>query len=200
MQILAEIRKEHGSSASRRLRRAGRVPAIVYGAGEEPIYVHLDHNQMIHSVKKESFRSAILSLTVDAKEIPVVLQDVQKHTYKQWILHMDFQRIDPNAKLTKRVPIHFVGEENSPAVKLSGSIINHVMATIEISCLPKDLPEFISVDLSGITVGHSIHANDIKYPNGVVPVLHGQNPVLAAAIKPSDESSTDATAAATPAA
>ncbi len=203
MQITAEVRSEQGSSASRRLRRAGRVPAIVYGSGAEVLFIQLDHNQMIHALKKESFRSSILSLKVGNTDLSVVLKDVQKHPYKQWVLHMDFQRIDPNVKLTKRVPIHFVGEEGSPAIKLSGAVINHVMATVEVSCLPKDLPEFITVDLSNITVGHSIHANDIQYPSGVTPVLHGQNPVVATAIKPSgtdEPSASETTATATPAA
>jgi large subunit ribosomal protein L25 len=195
MEFVVELKNEQGSSASRRLRRAGRVPAIVYGANTEPVFIHLDHNEIFHSYRKEAFKSSVLTLKVGNKSLPVVLQAIQKHPYKPLVMHLDFHLIDENAKLTKKVPIVFEGEEISPAIKLSSAIINHVMHEIEISCLPKDLPAHITVDLSSLAVGHSLHAADIKYPAGVTPVLHGKNPVLATAIIPAAEAAQEAATA-----
>lgn len=182
--VVASRRSVEGSSASRRLRRANKVPGIVYGGTTAPVSIEMDHNPILLALRIEAFHSHILDLELDGKSEQVILRDFQMHPYKQQVLHIDFQRVDANQKLHTRVPLHFVGAEVSPAVKKDAAIINHVMNEVEISCLPKDLPEFIEVDLSAMTVGHSIHASDLKLPAGVSLVLHGQdNPVVATAQK-----------------
>ncbi|SDV48217.1 50S ribosomal protein L25/general stress protein Ctc [Chitinasiproducens palmae] len=185
MQVIAFARSEQGTGASRRLRRAGRTPGIIYGSGE-PELIELDHNALYHALKKEAFHASILDLEIaDAKQ-QVLLRDVQYHPFKQLILHVDFQRVDQNRALTTKVPLHFMNQESNPAVKLGGAIISHVATELEISCLPSALPEFIEVDLSKIESGHSVHAKDVTLPAGVtlVPHVEAENPVLASAAIP----------------
>jgi large subunit ribosomal protein L25 len=170
MKVIAFARTEQGSGASRRLRTAGFTPGIVYGGTSAPVNIKLDHNALYHALKKETFHSSILDLEIDGKAEKVLLRDFQVHAYKQLVMHADFQRVDAKQKIHVKVPLHFVNAEISPAVKLSGGIISHVTAELEVSCLPKDLPEFIEVDLSKLEVGHSIHLSDLKLPNGVVPI------------------------------
>ncbi len=197
--VVASRRSVEGSSASRRLRRANKVPGIVYGGTTAPVSIEMDHNPILLALRIEAFHSHILDLELDGKSEQVILRDFQMHPYKQQVLHIDFQRVDANQKLHTRVPLHFVGAEVSPAVKKDAAVVNHVMNEVEVSCLPKDLPEFIEVDLSGLTVGHSIHARDLKLPAGVSLVLHGQdNPVVVTAQKVGGGD--EAAAAATPAA
>ena len=184
MQFNANLRSVQGSSASRRLRHAGRVPAIVYGGKEQPINVELDHNEIFHALRKELFHSSILDMNLDGTNHQVLLRSVQWHPYKQIVMHVDFQRVDADKALHTKVPLHFVNAEVSPAVKLSAAIISHVFTELEIACLPVDLPHFIEVDLSTLVAGASIHLVDVTLPNGVTFLPHGGdiNPVLATAL------------------
>jgi len=183
MKFVAFERAKQGTGASRRLRNTGRTPGIVYGGTVEPQLVELDHNALWHALKKEAFHSSILEMEVNGKSNKVLLRDVQMHPFKPLVLHIDFQRVDANTKLHMKVPFHFSGDENSPAVKNDGCIANHVLTEIEVLCLPADLPEFIAVDLSGLKKGASLHLSDIKLPKGVTAVTHGKaNPVVVSVV------------------
>ncbi len=183
--VVAQVRKVPGSSHSKKLRKHGKVPAVVYGAGKEVVNIELEHNSIMLALDVESFHSSILNLKLEGKKEKVLLRDFQVHPYKQKITHVDFQRIDEKKKLHTKVPLHYVGEENSPAVKLNGGLMSHVMTEVEISCLPKDLPNFIEVDLSALDIGNSIHVREIILPKGVELLMHGQDdPVIATAVKP----------------
>jgi large subunit ribosomal protein L25 len=174
MKVVAFERTTQGTSASRRLRHTGKVPGIIYGAGVAPRNIELDHNALFHAMKKEQFHSSVLDMEVGTDKFQALLRDVQLHAYKPQVLHVDFQRVDPNVKLFMKMPLHFAGGENSPAVKLDKSIINTVVTSIEITCLPKDLPEFIAVDLSSLAKGQSITSANLQLPAGVSIVLHGK--------------------------
>jgi large subunit ribosomal protein L25 len=188
MKFVAFERTKQGTGASRRLRNTGRTPAIVYGAAAEPQRIELDHNSLWHALKKEAFHSSILDMEFNGETTKVLLRNVQYHPFKQLVLHLDFQRVDANTRLSMKVPLHFSGEENSPAVKLDACVINHVVTEIEVACLPADLPEFIAVDLSGLTKGVSLHVNDITLPKGTKVVTHGKpNPVLVSVVAPVEE-------------
>ncbi|MDB5991526.1 MAG: ribosomal protein [Herbaspirillum sp.] len=203
MKVIAFVRKEQGTGASRRLRNAGQTPGIIYGGTSAPVSISLDHNALYHALKKETFHSSILDLEIDGKVEQVLLRDFQVHAYKQLVLHADFQRVDASQKIHVKVPLHFINAEISPAVKLASGIISHVMADLDITCLPKDLPEFVEVDLGALEVGNSIHLADIKLPNGVTAVIHGgeDNPTIATASIPAGKVEAEATAeAAAPAA
>lgn len=183
MKVIAFPRNEQGSGASRRLRRSGQTPAIIYGGEAAPQAITLDHNALFHALKKEAFHSSILDLEIEGKVQKVLLRDFQMHAYKQLVLHADFQRVDEKQAIHTKVPLHFINAEISPAVKLGGGIINHVINELEVSCLPADLPEFIEVDLSNVEAGATVHLSDIKLPKGVTPILHGQdNPTIATAV------------------
>ena len=186
MQFNATKRTLQGSSASRRLRHAGRVPAIVYGGTEQPLAIDVDHNDIYHALRKEEFHSSVLKMQVEGEKgtQDVLLRDVQWHAYKKQVMHIDFQRVDAKQALHTKVPLHFINEENSPAVKLGGGMINHVVTELEVSCLPADLPQFIEVDLGKIESGASLHLADITLPKGVTYVSHGgdANPVLVSAV------------------
>ncbi len=201
MKFVAFERAKQGTGASRRLRITGRTPGIVYGGKGEPHLIELDHNALWHALKKEAFHASILDMELSGTNAQVLLRDVQYHPYKQQVLHIDFQRVDANTKMNKKVPLHYSGEENSPAAKIDMCLISHVMTELEVSCLPKDLPEFIAVDLSQLTKGHSLHVNDITLPAGVVAVTRGKtNPVLVAVVATKAEEPTPQQAAATAAA
>lgn len=188
MKFVAFERSKQGTGASRRLRITGRTPGIVYGGTGEPLLVELDHNALWHALKKEAFHSSILDMELNGKESKVLLRDVQVHPYKQQVLHIDFQRVEANTKLSMKVPLHFSGEEVSPAVKADACLINHVITELEIACLPADLPEFIAVDLSGLTKGKSLHLNDLVLPKGTTAVTHGKpNPVIVSVVAPVEE-------------
>lgn len=184
MKFNATTRSVQGTSASRRLRREGRVPAIVYGGTAAPLNIELDHNEIFHALRKEQFHASILQMDIAGKEEAVLLRSVQWHSFKPQVLHVDFQRVDASQALTTKVPLHFINADVSPAVKLSGAIISHVITELEITCLPASLPPFIEVDLAGLLGGASIHLADIKLPKGVSYVTHGGevNPLLAAAV------------------
>ena len=183
MKFVAFERAKQGTGASRRLRITGRTPGIVYGGKGQPELIELDHNALWHALKKEAFHSSILDMEVNGTSTQVLLRDVQYHPFKQLVLHIDFQRVDANTKMHKKVPLHYSGEENSPAVKLDQCLVNHVITELDIACLPKDLPEFIAVDLSNLRKGTSLHLNDITLPKGVTAVTHGKaNPVLVSVV------------------
>jgi large subunit ribosomal protein L25 len=174
-----------GRGASRRLRRSGRAPGIVYGGSAKPQPIELDHNALVHALKNEAFHSTILTMKLGADSQQVLLRDVQMHPFRSEVLHVDFQRVDANRRIHMKVPLHFINGENAPAVKLSGAIISHVMTELDVACLPKDLPAFIEVDLSELALNQSIHVTDLKLPGGVSAVSHGgMNPVVATAIIP----------------
>ncbi|MES2070927.1 MAG: 50S ribosomal protein L25/general stress protein Ctc [Pseudomonadota bacterium] len=197
MKVIAFARKEQGTGASRRLRNAGQTPGIIYGGTEAPVSITLDHNALYHALKKEVFHSSILDLEVDGKVEKVLLRDFQVHAYKQLVLHADFQRVDPNKKIHVKVPLHFVNAEVSPAVKLNAAVISHVAVELDISCLPADLPEFVTVDLSKIVAGQSLHVSDVVLPAGVTVVAHGDsNPTIAIAVVPAGAAAAEAEAAA----
>ena len=187
MKFTAFERTLQGTGASRRLRNAAKVPGIVYGAGT-PQMIELDHNALFFALKKEAFHSSILDMELAGKESKVLLRDVQMHPWKQQVLHVDFQRVDASTKITKKVPLHFVKEAESVAVKTDKCTVSHVMTELQITCVALELPEFIEVDLSGLTKGHSVHVNDLKLPAGVKAVTHGKpNPVVASPVEPKVE-------------
>ncbi|WP_405023441.1 50S ribosomal protein L25/general stress protein Ctc [Limnohabitans sp.] len=197
MKFVAFERAKQGTGASRRLRITGRTPGIVYGGTAEPTLIEIDHNALWHALKKEAFHASVLQMEFAGKTTEVLLRDVQYHPFKQLVLHIDFQRIDGSTKMKKKVPVHYSGEENSPAVKVDQCLINHIATELEVSCMPKDLPEFIAVDLSGLTKGHSLHVNDITLPAGVTAVTPGKsNPVLVAVVATKAEAPTPQEAAA----
>ena len=184
-EVIAESREFSGSSASKKLRRSGKVPGIVYGSDERPVLIQLDHNQISLALDVESFHSSILELKIGNSNEKVLLRDYQMHPFKRQVNHIDFQRVDEKKRIHTNVPLHFIGEEDSPAVKMAGGLISHILNDVEISCLPKDLPSFIEIDLSDLEIGNSLHISQLSFPNGVEPVLHGQDdPVVVTAIKP----------------
>ncbi len=184
--IKAETRKVQGTGASRRLRRAEKVPGIVYGGGKDATVIELDHNDIFHKLRNEAFHASILDMDLDGKTEPVLLRDVQMHAWKQIVMHVDFQRVAADRKIHMRVPLHYVNADISPGVKTSGGIVSHPTNEIDISCLPKDLPEFIEVDLKDLAAGQSIHLSDLKFPSGVESVaLHRKdNQVVATIVIP----------------
>ena len=170
MNITASSRQQQGTSASRRLRREAKVPGILYGNNEPASMIALDHNELYYSLQKEKFHSSILTMSLDGAEQLVVLRAFQMHPYKNQVLHADFQRIDPNSNVTMRVPLHFFGGENSPAVKISKGFISHLVSFVEVTCLPKYLPEHIDVDESGMTALDTLRVADLKLPEHVTAV------------------------------
>ena len=177
-EINAQARTLQGSGASRRLRRAGKVPGIIYGGAATPQAIEIDHNELLLNLKKEAFHASILNIVLDGKKQQVLLRDTQRHAYKPLVLHIDFQRVDAKQELHIKVPLHFVNEETAPGVKLNGGLVNHVITELDVHCLPKDLPAFIEVDLSALDVGalkigENLHASQLKLPKGVKAVMHG---------------------------
>jgi large subunit ribosomal protein L25 len=170
--IPVQLRDDQGKGASRRLRRTGQVPAIVYGGGIEPRAIQIEHRVALASSQHEWFYSSILDLDLDGDVQKVLLRDMQRHPFKQQILHMDFQRVMESEKLRVRLPLHFLHEEKSPAGKTSGVVISHNLTEVEVLCLPKDLPEYIELDLSNLQVGEIIHLSQLPLPAGVeIPEL-----------------------------
>lgn len=193
IEFTAYPRKHEGRGASRRLRRSGKAPGIVYGAGE-PTPIELDHNALVHALRSETFHASILTMKLDGSAQRVLLRDVQMHPFRHEVLHVDFQRVDEGRKIHIKVPLHYVNETVSPAVKLGGAIISHIANELDVTCLPKDLPEFIEVDLSTIEPGRSVHVSEITLPAGVTAVTHGKDPVVATAIVPKVHAEAEETA------
>ena len=163
----AEPRDDVGKGASRRLRKSGKVPGIVYGAKKDALSILLNHDEVIHQLENEAFYSHILTINIGKDAEKVVLKDLQRHPHKPSIIHIDFQRIDEKQKLTMRVPLHFINEDQCVGVKTGGGVIGHIMTELEISCLPKDLPEYIDVDMKEIDVGDTVILSDLQMPEGV---------------------------------
>ena len=183
--IKAELRSLQGTGASRRLRRESKVPGVLYGAGKEAQSIEVDHKELWFKLKNEAFHASILDLEVGAEKSQVLLRDYQMHPFKPLILHVDFQRVAANKKIHVKVPLHFVNAEVSPGVKVAGGIVQHVMNELDIACLPKDLPEFIEVDLSDLQAGHSLHLSAIKLPDGVEAIVaKGEDPTVATVLIP----------------
>ena len=200
MKFTAFERTQQGTGASRRLRNAAKVPGIVYGAGT-PALIELDHNALFFALKKEAFHSSILEMDLAGKEEKVLLRDFQMHAYKPLVLHVDFQRVDSTTRINKKVPLHFINEESSPAVKTDKCLVNHVATELEIQCLAAELPEFITVDLGELTKGQSLHVNDLKLASGVKVLLRGKkNPVIVSMTLPKEEEEVVAAAVVAPAA
>jgi large subunit ribosomal protein L25 len=167
IEIKAEPRSLQGTGASRRLRRESKVPGILYGAGKDAQPIQLDHKELYFKLKLEAFHASVLDLEIGSEKAQVLLRDYQMHPFKELILHADFQRVDPNKKIHMRVPLHFVNADIAPGVKLAGGAVQHIVNDLDITCLPKDLPEFIEVDLAGLQAGHSLHVSSVKLPAGV---------------------------------
>jgi len=179
MKVVATTRNAQGTGASRRLRHAGKVPGVLYGGKGQPVAIEVEHNPLFHSLRRERFHASILDMELDGKSEQVLLRDFQMHPYKQHVLHVDFQRVSADQPVHMRVPLHFSGQEHSPAVKESGAIVGHVLSELDITCLPKDLPEFIAVDLSALKATDTIKVLDLKLPAGVKAVVKGkENPVV----------------------
>jgi large subunit ribosomal protein L25 len=176
-EVNAELREDMGKGASRRLRRLeDKIPGIVYGAGKKPQSITISHPEILKHLEEEAFYSHILTLKIGSKSEKVILKDMQRHPYKPKINHVDFMRVKANEKLHTAVPLHFLNEAGCPGVK-AGGVINHSFTTVEIACLPKDLPEFIEVDLADLEMDQVVHLSDIKMPKGVelVELSHGED-------------------------
>jgi large subunit ribosomal protein L25 len=167
IEISAEKRELQGKGASRRLRGSGKVPGIIYG-GENPAQpIELDHNDLYHQLKLEAFHASILTMSVEGQKEKVLLRDIQMHPFKLQVLHIDFQRVASNKKIHMKVPLHFINEDIAPGVKLAGGLVSRVLTELDVSCLPKDLPEFISVDVGELAAGNTIHLSNLQLPEGV---------------------------------
>ena len=175
-ELNAEPRADLNSRASRRLRRAGKLPAILYGGKNPPQAITLDHDQVLQQLQYEGFYSHILTVKLNGGEEKVVLRDLHRHPHKPKLLHMDLQRISESEKLHVNVPLHFIGEEVAPGVKRGGGIVSHQLTEVEALCLPRDLPEYLEVDLSKLEVNQSLHLSDIKVPKGVELVTLSRGP------------------------
>jgi large subunit ribosomal protein L25 len=183
--VKAEPRSVQGTGASRRLRRESKVPGVLYGAGKDAQPIQLDHKDLWFKLKMEAFHASVLDMEVAGEKSQALLRDYQMHPFRPLILHADFQRVDANKKIHMKVPLHFVNAEVSPGVKVAGGIAQHVMNELEISCLPKDLPEFIEVDLSSLQAGHSLHLSALTMPPGVEAVVtKGEDPTVATIVIP----------------
>jgi large subunit ribosomal protein L25 len=202
-ELIAEFRDDQGKGASRRLRHAGRVPAILYGGKREPRALSLDHNKLSLALENEKFYSSILQLKVGEQTQTALLRDVQRHPWKNQIVHVDLQRVYEDEMIRLSVPLHFVGEAVAPGVKTGGGMMSHLRNELVVECLPKDLPEYLTIDVSGMNLNESLHLSDITLPAGVISVeaAAGKNPVVVAvhALR-AEEAETPVAAAATDAA
>jgi large subunit ribosomal protein L25 len=179
IEINAAKRDTQGTGASRRLRRAGRVPGIVYGGGKDAQSVDFDHKELYFGLKNEAFHSSVLTLNLDGVSESVLLRDFQMHPYKPFVQHVDFQRVDATHKVHMKVPLHFINADSAPGVKQAGGVVSHIYTEVDVVCLPADLPEFIEVDLSELASGHSLHMSHLKLPKGVeLTGLHGEDPTV----------------------
>ena len=184
-EISAEKREAQGTGASRRLRRIGKVPGIVYGGAEGAVNIQLDHKALFQNLRNEKFHASILTLSLNGGAQQVLLRAVNMHPFKLQVQHVDFQRVSKDKKIHMKVPLHFVNADKSPGVKEQGGIASHVLNELDITCFPDDLPEFIEVDLSNLTVGHSMHVRDVALPKGVELAIHkNENPVVATVVVP----------------
>ena len=185
IEISARKREAQGTGASRRLRRLGRVPGIVYGGEAEAVRIELDHKDLYFNLRNEKFHASILTLDLSGEKQQVLLRAVNMHPFKAQVQHVDFQRVSKDRKIHMKVPLHFVNAEKSPGVKEQGGIVNHVLNELDVVCLPADLPEFVDVDLSGLSVGNSLHVRQLPLPKGVELALSkDEDPVVATVVVP----------------
>lgn len=175
--VTATKRSGVGRGASRRLRYADQVPAIVYGGGKEPQPISIEHRPLMHALENEAFYSHILTLEIDGEKERVVLKDLHRHPYKPRLMHMDLQRVSETEKLVMRVPLHFIGADVSPGVKQAGGVVSHLLSEIEVRCLPADLPEYIEIDMSPLNLNETVHLSQLKLAKGVeiVALAHGED-------------------------
>ena len=174
-ELNAQKRTVQGSGASRRLRRAGKVPGIIYGGAAAGLAIEIDHNDLYLALRKEAFHASVINLSLDGKAETVVLRDAQMHPYKALVLHVDFQRVDTTHAIHQKVPLHFLNGDQAPGVKLGGGKVTVTMNEVDVTCLPQDLPAFIEVDLTDLQAGHAVHVSQIVMPKGVKPVMHGSD-------------------------
>jgi large subunit ribosomal protein L25 len=185
IEIAARKRQAQGTSASRRLRRGGSVPAIVYGGKQDPECIELDQNAIFQALRQEKFHASVLTLKLEERSEQVLLRSFNMHPWRPLVQHVDFQRVRADEPIHMKVPLHFINAEISPAVKTSAAVVSHVMNEVDIRCLPADLPEFISIDLKDLTAGASVHLRDITLPKGVEPAVYkNENPVVVTAMVP----------------
>jgi len=174
-EVVAQPRSEIGTGASRRLRRAGKVPAILYGGGKDPIPLTLEENRVRKQIENEAFAAHVLTVKVEDEESQAVLKAVHRDPVSERVMHMDFQRISATSEIHMHVPLHFVNEDDCPG-KRAGGIVTHLLVEVEVGCLPKDLPEYIEVDMSGLDVGEAVHLSELVLPEGVHVMILAQNP------------------------
>lgn len=195
IEISASSRELYGTGANRRLRIQGKLPGVIYGAGQNTQSIVLDHKDLYYKLAVDAFHASILSISVDGEKEQVLLRDVQMHPFKQQVLHVDFLRIRQDQEITVKIPLNFINGEEAPGVRLSGGIISHVTTEVEVSCLPKDLPEFITVDLSEMAVGDTIHTSELVLPEGVgvLSLLRGEDdqPIAILALPRSEKAASD---------
>src|SRR5207237_5132834 len=185
IEISARKREAQGTGASRRLRRLGKVPGILYGGDKGPVNIELDHQDLYLNLRNERFHASILTLDLGEAKEQVLLRSLNMHPFKPQVQHIDFQRVSKDKKIHMKVPLHFVNAEKSPGVKEQGGVVNHVLNELDIVCFPADLPEFIEVDLGNLAVGHSLHVRELMLPKGVELTLHkGEDPVIATVVVP----------------
>ncbi len=198
IEVNATPRGAQGRGASRRLRRADRVPGVLYGAGQPAQSIELNHKDLALQLKQEAFHASILTLNLEGTKQQVLLRDYQMHPWRAEVMHIDFQRVAKDRKIHTAIPLHFVNAEVAPGVKVGGGTVNHVMTELDISCLPDDLPEYVEVDLSELQIGHSVHISELKLPKGVesVQLRGGDDAVVATIPVPRAEAAVEETAAA----
>ena len=181
-ELNAETRVLQGSGASRRLRRANKVPGIIYGGSAAPEMIEIPHNDLLLALRKEAFHSSVISINLAGKAQTVLLRDAQMHAYKPLVLHVDFQRVDATHAVHQKVPLHFINADLAPGVKLGGGTVSHAMNDIDVTCLPQDLPAFIEVDLKDLQAGQTLHVSQLVFPQGVKPIVHGSDDPVVVAI------------------
>ena len=181
-ELNASKRELQGSGASRRLRRANKVPGIIYGGTTAPTLIELDHNDILLALRKEAFHASVVSLNVEGKTETVLLRDSQMHPYKPLVLHVDFLRVDTTHAVHQKVPLHFINADIAVGVKIGGGVVSHAMNEVDVTCLPQDLPAFIEVDLKDLDGGQTLHVSQLSYPKGVKPVMHGEDDPVVVAI------------------
>ncbi len=202
IEINAKKRESKGTGASRRLRRTGTIPGIVYGGGKDAVSIELNHKELFLQFRHEAFHASILNLNLDGKKEQVLLRDYQMHPVRTEITHIDFQRVSTTEKIHVKVPFHFINQDTAPGVKLGGGIVTHILTEADVSCLAKDLPEFIEVDMGNVEAGQTVHLSQIKLPKGVefVKLAHGDDASVATVTKPRGGAAEEEAPAETPAA
>ena len=181
-ELNAQARTLQGSGASRRLRRANKVPGIIYGGSAAPEMIEIPHNDLLLALRKEAFHSSVISINLAGKAQTVLLRDAQMHAYKPLVLHVDLQRVDATHAVHQKVPLHFINADLAPGVKLGGGTVSHAMNDIDVTCLPQDLPAFIEVDLKELQAGQTLHVSQLVFPQGVKPIVHGSDDPVVVAI------------------